>query len=107
MSEYIDVLVDTEVTNEVMSRVFRTNEFQAKALCSLGEVNEEMMNNWFGPAGNSFQKLASTVEGYVVNGIRFTSNASEGLDNLVTNFAEVDQARADSLVNDENSDGGN
>lgn len=97
MGNYQDRLMDYDTTDSVRRDHLQLSEDEARYLKKLSEVNGELMNRWFGPAGDVFEKVASTIESELSNTVRFSDNCAVGNDQLLTNFTSADGSRSEAL----------
>ena len=97
MSGFITRIVDTQETTVVAFSYREVSQDTVKTIMGVEKVNEDMMNHWIGEGGNSFERLASTIEFRLLNCCRFYSNSSEALDDMVANFQMEDEVRGSSI----------
>lgn len=96
-STYTDVIMNYETTSGCMLDHIQISEEETKYLKKLGDKNKELMNDWFGVAGDAFQQMASTIEVQMGDAIVFSDNCAVGNDQLITNFSTGDGSRSESL----------
>ena len=94
---YQDVIMNYETTKGCMLDHIQISEDETKYLKELGTVNGELMDRWFGSAGDIFQQLASTIEVQMADAVVFSDNCAVGNDQLITNFTTEDGSRSESL----------
>lgn len=97
MGSYENIIMDYDTTQEALMHHMEISQDEGKALTSLGSVNDDLMNQWFGIGGDAFQKYASTIESEVANCIRFSDNSQEANRMLIYNNTGLDDDRADSV----------
>ena len=97
MSNYQERIMDYEVTESVGKDHVQISEDEHKHLMHLNETNGELMDRWYGPAGEIFQQLASTIESELSNTIRFSDNWVLANDQLITNFTTADGTISEAL----------
>ena len=98
MSEtYSDIITNYDVTWDCMLKHMQISEEETKYLKELGDKNRELMDRWYGVAGDAFQQMASTIEVQMGDTIVFSDNCAIGNQMLITNFTTADESRSEAL----------
>ena len=92
-----DIVNNTQVTKAANLLYTTTYESEKSEEARLFDVNDELINSWYGVAGDAFMCMANTIEDDLGITERFTQNSSLATDDLVYHFGQEDVARRDSV----------
>jgi uncharacterized protein YukE len=90
-------ILDEEVTDAAAKEYLALTEEEVKALGQLYDVDDEMMNFWFGEGGEAFADMADIIEREFDNLTVFTDNVNNELEKVGTNFGSLDDDRSGSI----------
>ncbi len=90
-------ILDEEVTDAAAKEYLALTEEEVKALGQLYDVDDEMMNFWFGEGGEALADMADIIEREFDNLTVFTDNVNNELEKVGTNFGSLDDDRSGSI----------
>lgn len=90
-------ILDEEVTDAAAKEYLALTEEEVKALGQLYDVDDEMMNFWFGEGGEAFADMADIIEREFDNLTVFTDNVNNELEKEGINFGSLDDDRSGSI----------
>lgn len=97
MSSYIDVITDVTEMSGVQLALYEISDEEEAAITNLYNVNDNMINYWYGESGDVFGKLAGKIEAAIEANLRFSSNAAEAATMLINNAKLADEDSAEAV----------
>ncbi len=91
-------VVNDEVVTTTSNLIFKgALAEQRSRLTSLALADDELMNSWYGVAGDAFVAMANVVEMNAGVTKLFTENSVKALADVMVHFNKEDEARRDSI----------
>lgn len=101
-NSYNDVITNLDVSITSISSYKEINDEEKVMLENVYNINDIVINNWLGLAGDTFKELAGTIELDLMNTISFTGNCYDTTTGVVGNASRIDNDVADMLDVEEN-----
>lgn len=97
MGETTNTIINTSVTTTASKEYLTLTSEEVTALGKLYDIDDEMMNFWFGEAGEAFADMADICEREFDNLTVFSDNVNKELDSVSENFGNLDTDRSGSI----------
>ena len=92
-----DIINNTQVTKNANLVYLTTHESEKTEEAKLLNANDELINSWYGVAGDAFMCMANIIEDGVGLTAGFTQNSAFATDDAVYHFGKEDGSRKDSM----------
>ncbi len=92
-----NVIIDSAVTTTASNEYLTLTTEETATLGNLYSLDGEMMNYWFGEAGEAFVDMSNIIEREVNNLTTFSDNVHNELAQSVVNFDDLDTDRSESV----------